>query len=234
MFRKALLLVFFGLLVAAHGGADDEQLARMRDEMVRRQLQGRDITDPVVLGAMRSVPRHQFVRPENRGQAYQDSPIPIGHGQTISQPYIVALMTQLIEPRPGMRALEIGTGSGYQAAVLAEILEEVYTIEIVEPLAEWGEANLRRSGYDHVRVRHADGYYGWEEHAPFDAIVVTAAAGSIPPPLIDQLADGGVMVIPVGSPFRTQMLTLVRRDGDRVTTESLLPVRFVPFVRAAD
>ncbi len=234
MLRKTLAFLLVGLFAAVHGGADDGQFARLREEMVRRQLEGRDITDPVVLDAMQSVPRHEFVRPQNRAQAYQDSPIPIGHGQTISQPYIVALMTQLIEPRPGMRALEIGTGSGYQAAVLAEILDEVYTIEIVEPLAEWGEANLRRSGYGHVNVKHADGYYGWEEHAPFDAIVVTAAAGSIPPPLIDQLADGGVMVIPVGSPFRTQMLTLVRRDGERVTTESLLPVRFVPFVRASD
>ncbi len=234
MLRNAFLLLLAGLLAAVHVAAEDDQFTRLREEMVRRQLEGRDITDPTVLDAMRSVPRHEFVREQNRPQAYQDSPIPIGHGQTISQPYIVALMTQLIEPRPGMRALEIGTGSGYQAAVLAEFLDEVYTIEIVEPLAEWGEGNLRRSGYDHVRVKHADGYYGWEEHAPFDAIVVTAAAGSIPPPLIDQLADGGVMVIPVGSPFRTQMLTLVRRDGERVTTESLLPVRFVPFVRASE
>ena len=234
MFTRAILVGLVGLLSAAPASGQENRYAQAREEMVRRQLQGRDITNPVVLRAMGAVPRHEFVRPENRSQAYHDTPIPIGHGQTISQPYIVALMTQLIEPRPGMRVLEIGTGSGYQAAVLAEILSDVYTIEIVEPLAEWGGANLSRAGYDHVAVKHADGYYGWSEHAPFDAIVVTAAAGTIPPPLVDQLADGGVMVIPVGSPFRTQMLTLVRRDGQQITTEALLPVRFVPFVRGPE
>ncbi len=234
MYKTVLCLLVAGLVAVAHGGAQSDRHVRLREEMVQRQLHGRDITDPLVLEAMRSVPRHEFVRPEDRDQAYRDSPLPIGYGQTISQPYIVALMTQLVSPEPGMRALEIGAGSGYQAAVLAEILDEVYTIEIVEELAEWGKANLRRSGYPDVQVKHDDGYYGWPEHAPFDVIVVTAAAGSIPSPLIEQLADDGVMVIPVGSPFRTQMLTLVRRDGDRITTEAVLPVRFVPFIRASN
>jgi protein-L-isoaspartate(D-aspartate) O-methyltransferase len=234
MYKCVLCLAVIGFLPVVQAGAQADPYVRQREEMVQRQLRGRDITDPLVLEAMRTVPRHEFVRPQERDQAYRDSPLPIGYGQTISQPYIVALMTQLISPRPGMRALEIGTGSGYQAAVLAEILDEVYTIEIVEPLADWGASNLRRSGYERVQVRQADGYYGWPEHAPFDVIVVTAAAGSIPPPLIEQLADDGVMVIPVGSPFRTQMLTLVRREGNDITTEAVLPVRFVPFVRASD
>ena len=232
MVRRSLIILLVGLSTALPGTTDETRYASLREQMVRRQLQGRDITDPVVLAAMLEVPRHEFVRPETRDRAYDDTPIPIGHGQTISQPYIVALMTQLLAPRPGMRVLEIGTGSGYQAAVLAAILKDVFTIEIVEPLVEWGSANLRRSGYGQVRVKHGDGYWGWAEHGPFDAIVVTAAAGSIPPPLVAQLADGGVMVIPVGSPFTTQMLTVVRRQGEVITTEAVLPVRFVPFVRS--
>ena len=234
MTRSTLLALLAVSLVPALQIGADERFDAARERMVTRQLSSRDITDSLVLDAMRTVPRHGFVRPADVSRAYDDTPVPIGYGQTISQPYIVALMTQLIGPWAGMRVLEIGTGSGYQAAVLAEITDHVYTIEIIPELADWGEANLRRSGYDHVRVRRADGYYGWPEHGPYDAIVVTAAAGSIPPPLVDQLADGGVMVIPVGSPFMTQMLTLVRRDGDRVTTEALLPVRFVPFTRAPE
>lgn len=219
------------LLGATAAFSEESHFARQRETMVRTQLERRNITHRATLDAMARVPRHMFVREESRDRAYSDRPLPIGHGQTISQPYIVALMTQLVDPRPGDRVLEIGTGSGYQAAVLGEILREVYTIEIVEPLYRWGSANLRAAGYDHVRVKNADGYYGWAEHAPFDAIVVTAAASSIPPPLIDQLADGGKMIIPVGSPFRTQVLTLVRREGDHIMTEQILPVRFVPFVR---
>ena len=181
---------------------------------------------------MRSVPRHLFVPEDRRRQAYEDHPLPIGYGQTISQPYIVAYMTELIEPRASHRVLEIGTGSGYQAAVLAEIVDSVYTIEIVPELAESAAERLDRLGYDNVRVRQADGYFGWEEHAPFDAIVVTAAAEHIPPPLVAQLKDGGRMVIPVGSPFRTQTLMLVEKGRrGRVTTKSLAPVRFVPFRR---
>lgn len=224
-----LLIVLSGVTVRLD--ADESRFSRLRDQMVQNQIRGRDITHQPTLDALSRVPRHLFVRDEYRDRAYHDRPLPIGHGQTISQPYIVALMTQLVAPASGDRVLEIGTGSGYQAAVLAEILDHVFTIEIVEPLYQWGSANLRSAGYDQVQVKHADGYFGWEEYAPFDAIVVTAAASSIPPPLIEQLADGGRMIIPVGSPFRTQVLTLVRRENGRITTEQILPVRFVPFVR---
>ncbi|POR05605.1 protein-L-isoaspartate O-methyltransferase [Alkalispirochaeta sphaeroplastigenens] len=202
-----------------------------REEMVTTQLIARGISHEPTLEAFRRVPRHYFVRQEHLQRAYDDRPLPIGHGQTISQPYIVALMTELIEPRRGHRILEIGTGSGYQAAILAEITDQVYTIEIVEALAEWGQSNLRKAGYHRVQAASGDGYYGWEEKAPFDAIVVTAAAASIPPPLLAQLAPGGRMIIPVGSPFRTQVLTLVHRRDDTFQTEQILPVRFVPFVR---
>jgi protein-L-isoaspartate(D-aspartate) O-methyltransferase len=222
------------LTLAPCANLADEGYAAQRDQMVARQIESRGITDAATLAALRKVPRHQFVPEARRHQAYSDGPLPIGYGQTISQPYIVAYMTELLQLEPGMRVLEIGTGSGYQAAVLAEILEDVYTVEIVSELARWGEENLRRSGYEHVRVKQADGYYGWEEYSPFDAIVVTAAADHIPPPLIEQLRDGGRMVIPVGSPFRTQMLMLVTREGDDMRTENLLPVRFVPFTRASE
>jgi protein-L-isoaspartate(D-aspartate) O-methyltransferase len=209
----------------------EESFSAERAAMVARQLEARGIEDRATLAAMGSVPRHLFVPEPRRRQAYADSPLPIGYGQTISQPYIVAYMTELLELKPGMRVLEIGTGSGYQAAVLAEILDDVFTIEIIPELAAWGEGNLRRSGYAQVRVGRADGYHGWEEFAPFDAIVVTAAADHIPPPLVQQLRDGGRMVIPVGSPFRTQMLMLVTRDGEDIRTQNLLPVRFVPLTR---
>jgi len=200
--------------------------------MVNQQLMTRGIENPRVLEAMRAAKRHLFIPPPRDRDAYADRPLPIGHGQTISQPYIVALMTELIQPQPDFRVLEIGAGSGYQAAVLAEIVDQVYTVEIVEPLSVWAAERLELAGYENVTVKHADGYYGWEEHAPFDAIVVTAAAPHIPPPLIEQLKDGGRMIIPVGSRFRTQQLVLVEKDGDRVTTRNILPVRFVPFTRA--
>lgn len=195
---------------------------------------GLDAPDPRILEAIRQVPRDRFVPERSLDMAWENTALSIGYGQTISQPYIVAYMTELLRLERGMRALEIGTGSGYQAAVLAEILDEVYTIEIIPELARWGEANLRRAGYDAVQIRQADGYHGWEEYGPYDAIVVTAAADHIPPPLIEQLKDGGRMVIPVGSPFRTQVLMLVTRHGDEVRTQSLLPVRFVPLTRAAE
>lgn len=226
-----LLLVAPGLPGTALG---DEAFAAERERMVDRDIAQRSIRDPAVLAAMRNAPRHEFVPAARQRQAYADNPLPIGWGQTISQPYIVAYMTELLQLEPGMRALEIGTGSGYQAAVLGEILADVCTIEIVHELARWGADNLRRAGYDHVRVKQADGYFGWEEFAPFDAIVVTAAADHIPPPLVAQLRDGGRMVIPVGSPFHTQMLMLVTRDGDDIRTENLIPVRFVPFTRAPE
>ena len=233
--RRAALAGLLGVLLlqpAGLPGADDSFLAE-RERMVARDLEARGIRDAATLAAMRAVPRHLFVPETRRHQAYADTPLPIGYGQTISQPYIVAYMTELIGPQPGMRVLEIGTGSGYQAAVLAEILDEVFTIEIVRELGRWGEDNLRRAGFGHVQVKLADGYQGWAEHAPFDAIIVTAAADHIPAPLVAQLRDGGHMVIPVGSPFRTQTLMRVTRKGDDIITENLLPVRFVPFTRSA-
>jgi len=189
----------------------------------------REALDPRVLAALGKVPRHAFVPPDLRGAAYFNRPLPIGYGQTISQPYIVAVMTDLLKPRPGDRVLEVGTGSGYQAAVLAELVERVYTIEIIEALGKQAAARLRSLGYDNVTVRIGDGYYGWKEHAPFDAIIVTAAAGHIPPPLIAQLKPGGRMVIPVGSRFFVQQLVVVNKDKQgNITTRQTLPVRFVP------
>lgn len=199
-----------------------------RSEMVETQISDRGIKDRNTLRAMGTVPRHLYVPENQRRFSYADRPLPIGYGQTISQPYIVAFMTEIIKPRSDYKVLEIGTGSGYQAAVLAEIVDHVYTIEIVEPLGETAQAILERE-YDNVTVKIADGYHGWEEHGPFDAIVVTAAAEHIPPPLIQQLKDGGIMIIPVGSPFRVQQLMLVEKKGESITTRSLMPVRFVPF-----
>ena len=186
-----------------------------------------------VMGAMDAVPRHRFVPAHSIGSAYANRPLAIGHGQTISQPYIVALMTELLEPEPGDVMLEVGTGSGYQAAVLAQLVARVHTIEIVAPLAESATARLRTLGYQNVEVKKGDGYYGWPEHAPYDGIIVTAAASSIPPPLVAQLKPGGRMVIPVGAPFHTQDLILLRKDAKgRVTTTSVLPVAFVPLTGA--
>ncbi len=187
---------------------------------------------PAVMAAMGRVPRHEFVPEDVRAQAYEDRPLPIGYGQTISQPYIVALMTDLLEPAAGDRVLEIGTGSGYQAAVLAELGLEGYTIEIIPELGAAAAARLQRLGYEAVLTRTGDGYYGWPEHAPFDGIVVTAAAEHVPPPLVEQLKPGGRMVIPVGPAFMVQQLVLVTKAADgAVRTRQLLPVRFVPLTR---
>ena len=185
--------------------------------------------DSRVMSVMGKVERHKFVPRSHQSWAYANQPLPIGHGQTISQPYIVALMTDLVSIEPGEKVLEIGTGSGYQAAVLAEMGAEVFTIEIVKPLAEQASKRLASLGYDNVKTRQGDGYYGWQEEAPFDAIVVTAAASHIPPPLIRQLKPGGVMVIPVGSRFLVQQLVLVtKNEAGEITTRQMLPVRFVP------
>jgi protein-L-isoaspartate(D-aspartate) O-methyltransferase len=190
------------------------------------------LDDAAVLDAMRNIPRHEFVPERHAASAYDNSPLPIGYGQTISQPYMVAEMTRLLDLDPSDRVLEIGTGSGYQAAVLAEFTPHVYTVEIVEPLAESARKRLHRLGYDVVRVRHGDGYYGWQQHAPFDGIIVTCAAGQIPPPLVQQLAPGGRMVIPVGPVYATQSLMLVTKDEQgRVHSRSLMAVRFVPLRR---
>lgn len=190
---------------------------------------GRDRLDTRVLEALGKVPRHAFVPVSEQPFAYDNRPLPIGYGQTISQPFIVAIMTDLLEPEPGDRVLEVGTGSGYQAAVLAELVDQVYSIEIVETLATSARQRLAALGYANVSVRHGDGYYGWEEHAPFDAIVVTAAASHVPPPLVAQLKPGGHMIIPVGSRFLTQQLVLISKQADgSLVTRQLLPVVFVP------
>ena len=202
-----------------------------REKMVKDQIERRNIKDTAVLQAMRTVKRHEFVPAALINNAYSDRPLAIGYGQTISQPYIVAYMTEVIKPGPGFKVLEIGTGSGYQAAVLAAIVKEVYTVEIIPELGKASTERLKNLGYKNVQVKTADGFQGWQEHAPYDAIVVTAAAEYIPPPLIEQLKDGGRMVIPVGSPFMTQMLMLVEKKGKKTTTKNLLPVIFVPFTR---
>ena len=228
-------------LVAGLAAAEDEsdRYAELREHLVANHIESTrpgapPITDAATLRAMRSVERHLFVPEGIRPQAYDDRPLPIGHGQTISQPYIVALMTELLEVDEDAVVLEIGAGSGYQAAVLAEIVEQVYTIEIIEPLGEQASERFERLGYDNVETHIGDGHYGWEEHAPFDAIIVTAAASHIPPPLVEQLKPGGRMVIPVGPPLATQQLMIVDKDADgEVTQRSVMPVRFVPLTRGS-
>ncbi|MFO7924595.1 MAG: protein-L-isoaspartate(D-aspartate) O-methyltransferase [Bacteroidales bacterium] len=226
---KTIILFFLGFLINLPVSA--QNFERMRENMVRRQIQNRGIDHQPTLNAMRNVERHLFVPRGQQGRAYNDGPMPIGYGQTISQPYIVAYMTSLIDPKPDGKILEIGTGSGYQAAVLAEIVDMVYTIEIIPELANQARELLDELNYNNVEVITGDGYFGHEDRAPYDAIVVTAAAEYIPPPLISQLKDGGKMIIPVGSPFMVQTLMLVEKEGDKITTSNLMPVRFVPFTR---
>ncbi|MGE0356060.1 MAG: protein-L-isoaspartate(D-aspartate) O-methyltransferase [Burkholderiales bacterium] len=201
--------------------------------MVSRQLRSRGIADARVLEAMGRVPRHEFVPPALHPSAYGDFPLPIGHGQTISQPYIVAFMTEALRPRPTDRVLEIGTGSGYQAAVLAGLVAEVFTIEIVAPLGERARRDLARLGYGNVRVRIGDGYEGWPEHAPFDAIIVTCSPEHVPRPLVEQLKDGGRMIIPVGEAGIGQELYLLEKRGGKVVQRAVMPVRFVPMTGRA-
>jgi len=208
------------------------EFAAQRQRMVERQLKGRGIKDERVLAAMGKVPREAFVPPESRAASYEDGPLPIGHGQTISQPYIVAFMTERLRPKPNDRVLEIGTGSGYQAAILAGLVKDVYTIEIIDALAKDAEATLRRLGYKNVHVRVGDGYRGWPEHAPFDAITVTCAPDHVPQPLIDQLKEGGRMIIPVGG-FGNQELYLLEKKNGQLQRRSVLPVRFVPMAGEA-
>jgi protein-L-isoaspartate(D-aspartate) O-methyltransferase len=226
--------VFLGALLAfpLPEGPQEDRYAEARHQMVSVFIEGQGIRDSLTLHALRIVPRHEFVLPRDVARAYGDHPLPLTHGQTISQPYIVAYMTEVLRPRPGMKALEVGTGSGYQAAVLEATGAEVFTVEIIGALAETASETLRRLGLDGIKTRHADGFYGWEEEAPFDAIIVTAAAGMIPPPLMEQLKPGGRMVIPVGSVSGIQNLILVEKtENGEVRTEALIPVRFVPFVR---
>ncbi len=227
-----LILLFLCIPLAKTTAAAAAERAAERHVMVREQIAARGVKDPATLKALKQVPRHLFVPASQSGYAYEDRPLPIGHGQTISQPFIVAYMTEIIHPGPGRKILEIGTGSGYQAAVLAATGAQVFTIEIIPQLAAAAAARLQRLGYRNLVSKAADGYYGWAEHAPFDAIVVTAAAEFVPPPLIEQLAEDGLMVIPVGTPYLVQSLLLVQRRGDTLSSTNLMPVRFVPFRRA--
>ena len=200
-----------------------------RDDMVKTQM--RDVKNEKVLEAMKNVPRHEFMPATTRSSAYADRPVPIGYGQTISQPYIVAYMTEALKLEPGQKVLEIGTGSAYQAAILSELTEKVYSIEIVKPLAESAKKRLKELGYTTIETTHADGYHGWKKHAPFDAIIVTCAATHVPPPLIAQLKDGGRMVIPVGGRFSFQELLVVEKKDGKVKSKSMMGVVFVPLTR---
>ncbi len=222
-----VIAIFSGAVVIAQEEAGD-LFAAKREKMANEQIRARGISDIRVLAAMQEARRHLFVPPELRTLAYEDMPLPIGYGQTISQPYIVAYMTEAAQLKFSDRVLEIGTGSGYQAAILAEIVKEVYTIEILQPLAESAKARLAELGYKNVSVKWGDGYKGWPEYAPFDAIIVTAAPSEIPQELVNQLKTGGRMVVPIGSVF--QELYLIVRTESGITKKSLLPVRFVPMV----
>lgn len=240
MTSKKLRFAALALSICATLPAAAQDRAEERAEMVET-VQAHAISapnieagvDPKVLEVMRAVPRHEFVPQDVRTFAYEDRPLPIGYGQTISQPFIVALMTDLLKIEPGNKVLEVGTGSGYQAAVLSLLADEVYTVEIVPELGERAAGTFADLGFENVEAKVADGYYGWPEQAPFDAIVVTAAASQIPPPLVQQLKPGGRMVIPIGGPFSAQQLMLVEKQEDgTITSRQLLPVQFVPFTRA--
>ncbi|UCC45839.1 MAG: protein-L-isoaspartate(D-aspartate) O-methyltransferase [Candidatus Zixiibacteriota bacterium] len=227
-----MLVVVGGAACGSGDEKSDSTFAQARARMVQRQIASRGISDQRVLEALCKVERHRYVPKTYRSFAYDDTPLPIGYDQTISQPYIVALMTELADVDSTDRVLEIGTGSGYQAAILSLLASEVFTIEIVQPLADSAKARLSRLGYSNVTVRAGDGFRGWEEEAPFDAIVVTCAPEEIPPPLIDQLADSGRLVIPVGDMW--QELILLTRDGDKINRQSVAPVRFVPMTGEAE
>ncbi|MDB9822182.1 protein-L-isoaspartate(D-aspartate) O-methyltransferase [Deltaproteobacteria bacterium] len=217
---------------------DEDGFKILREAMVRDQISfPPDYRDPVrdkqVLSSMRTVPRHKFVRPQDISSAYADHPIPIGYGQTISQPYIVALMTEMLDIKPEHRVLEVGTGSGYQVAILSTLVDEVYSVEIVKALGMQATERLRQLNYENIHLKVADGYYGWEEHAPFDRIIVTCASTLIPPPLLKQLKPGGKMCIPVGSQYMVQHLTMVEKAiNGKISMRKILPVRFVPLTRS--
>ena len=222
-------LLLFSILLQSNS-EDESFYAQRRDKMVRTQLEVRGISDRNVLTAMREVPRHLFISPLYRNQAYSDYPLPIDEGQTISQPYIVALMTQNLDLKEGEKVLEIGTGSGYQAAVLAHLTDKVYSVEIRENLAEKAASVLKKLNYSQVQVKCADGYFGWPEQAPFDAIIVTCAANHLPPPLFDQLREGGRLIIPLGSTLFFQNLTLITKKNGEPKVKHVLGVSFVPMV----
>jgi len=227
--RTASLILVLALLTG-HGlcAAQGDPYHAAREAMVRDQIQREGVSDPRVLQAMREVPRHLFVPPELRSRAYEPRPLPIGEGQTISQPYIVGFMTEILRLKASDRVLEVGTGSGYQAAIASKIAREVYTVEIFESLAARSRRTLSELGFRNVYVRQGDGYYGWEEKAPFDVIIVTCAGGHIPPPLLRQLKNGGRMILPVGGPFLTQNLVFIEKSADgSVSQRNVLPVAFV-------
>ena len=232
--RRARALLFLLLLGASCKPAETSarEFAAERERMVRQQVAMRGVTDERVLAAMRKVPREQFVPEAIRDRSYSDGPLPIGYEQTISQPFVVALMTEKLQLKPADRVLEIGTGSGYQAAILGELAAEVYTIEIVEPLGKSAEATLRRLGYKNVHVKIGDGYKGWPEHAPYDAVIVTCAPDHVPLPLVEQTREGGRIIIPVG-PAGAQNLYLLEKKDGRLKQRSVLPVRFVPMTGEA-
>ncbi len=228
-----LISLILSLMASSGIFGEEKEYFQARHQMVEQDIRGRGIRERSVLDAMRKIPRHLLVEPHMRDQAYADHPLPIGEGQTISQPYVVALMTEMLKLKPGDRVLEIGTGSGYQAAVLAEIVKEVYSIEIRKKLAQRAEIALRGLGYRNVKVKHADGYFGWEEHAPFDAIIITASANHIPPPLIRQLREGGRLIIPLGRTVYYQVLTLGTKRKSELDLEQWGDVAFVPMVGEA-
>ncbi len=233
LFRRTLCGLAAALLavhIVAFSVIASDPYAVKRADMLEYDIKGRGIRDARVLEVMGKVPRHLFVDESLRDKAYEDHPLPIGEGQTISQPYVVALMTEALHLKPGDRVLEIGTGSGYQAAVLAEMVKEVYTIEIRKGLADKAAKRLNDLGYKNVRVKYGDGYYGWEEHAPFDAIIITAAANHIPPPLIKQLKEGGRLIVPLGSTVYHQTLTLLTKTKGEIDARQMAPVAFVPMV----
>lgn len=219
----------FVILLFISPSQTEEQFTQLRKNMVAHQLERRDIKDQKVLEVMRKVKRHLFVDEKFKREAYNDHPLPIGEGQTISQPYIVAMMTQILDVKPGEKILEIGTGSGYQTAVLAELTDSVFSIEVKEKLAAKVKIRLKNLGYHNVKTKYGDGYYGWEEHAPFDAVIITAAANHIPPPLIKQIKEGGKLLLPLGSTRYWQNLTLAtKRNGELTDIKHLMDVVFVP------
>ena len=232
---RMVLWLLCSLLILIRPVLADEtpQTAAARERMVREQIKARGITNPTVLAAMGAVPRHRFVPSDQRHAAYDDRPLPIGEGQTISQPYIVALMTDLLALAPSERVLEVGTGSGYQAAVLSVLATEVYTIEIKKLLYEKADITLKQLDYKNIKTRHGDGYFGWQEAAPFDAIMITAAVDHIPPPLLAQLKEGGRLVLPLGSPFGYQNLVLVAKRGGDLEVRQVTGVLFVPLTGRA-
>lgn len=229
--KKSILFMPVIICLVLFSSFSDE-FSAARDKMIRYQIRARGVTDEKVLSAMREVERHNFVPEGLKKRAYEDRPLPIGYGQTISQPYIVALMTELLELEEEHKVLEIGTGSGYQAAVLSRISRQVYTIEIVKELFEQVSDRFKRLDFENIRVRHSDGYFGLQEAAPFDRIIVTCAPAFVPPPLLEQLAPGGIMVIPVGQPFTVQQLLLIKKsDSGSISTTVVTDVLFVPLTR---